>query len=233
MNLDFSVLSDDQLLQLIQAAMNEAIARGTTVAYAAQSEFIDAKERARIEAEAIAKAQVEAAKRERERVVAEAEAKAKKQAEAKVEQQYATEQQRIWGKQKALHLALKEWGVTEDHAINVWSRGGDKRVYFQQDTARHGWKFCYYITGNNYHAPGELEYEYLGAASDERIKNISKSENQSDFKALERFLEEVGKKWNSLKSSSDSALVAKVAPFEKHLEDYREALTLTVEAIHV
>lgn len=233
MNLDFSQISNDQLLQLIQAALAEAISRGGTIAYAAKAEFIDATERARIEAEALAKVQAEAAKRERERLKEEAERKAKEQVHKQKEQEYATEQQRMWGKQKAMHLALQEWGVKEDHQVNVWSRGGDKRVYFEQAKSRRGWKFCYYITGNNHHAPGELEYEYLSGAEDERIKKISAAENQADFDALERFLDLVGQHWISINSASASATVAKVDAYEKHLNLYREALILTVEASHV
>ncbi len=232
MNLNFKGLQDDQLLQLIQGALAEAVSRGGAIAAAARTEFVDASERARIEAEALLKAQAKAAEQERERIQAEAERKAQAAIKSKQEQEYATTQAKNWGMKKAIHLALQEWGVQEDHKLTVWERDGDKRIYFQEDNSRRSiWKVTYYITGNIHHAPGELNWEYMGRADDERLKNLS--ENKADQKALIRFFEAVSDRWESLNSSSSSALTSKVDVFEKHITAYREALSLTVEVADV
>lgn len=229
--LNFESINDEQLLQLIQAALKEAIERGGTIAAAARTEFVDAATRAQIEAEALAKAQAKAAERERERIEQEAKRKAEAQIKAQEEQQYATKQALLWGQQKAIHLALQEWGVNEDHKINVWERGGDKRIYFEQDIARSGWKVTYYITGNNWHAPGEFGYESLRGAQDERIKNLA--ENESDQEALIRLFDEIASRWKSLNSSSDKALMSRSEPLQNHLSAYREALLLTAKVTEV
>lgn len=47
--MDFSLLSDDQLLQLLKLAMAEALNRGGAVRIAAEQEVVSAGERAEIE----------------------------------------------------------------------------------------------------------------------------------------------------------------------------------------
>jgi hypothetical protein len=66
--MDFSILTNDQLLELIRAAVTEAAARGTAVTAAASGILIDAQEAARIERDAIGKLDAAAEMAERVRL---------------------------------------------------------------------------------------------------------------------------------------------------------------------
>lgn len=226
--MDFSELTDDQLLQLVKAAMQEAIRRGSAVYRAATDSVIDAKEKARIEADAYFRAKESLAQQERDRIAQAAAKKAEQEVKAQKQQEYANDQARIWGKQKAMHQALFEWGIEEPHTINVWSRGGDKRVYFESGKGPryYEWKICLYLTGNAYHPPGELSVE-TERGKTELITKVANCTTH-EHKQLKEFLSLVANNWNTINSNSTPAMADSIVPFEQHLEKYRKALNLEI-----
>jgi len=151
---DFSGLDNDQLLQLIQAAMTEAVNRGRAMAYAANTIYENAAEELHVKAEAAAAEaeRQEQLRQERMRKDAEAEAAAdrqKKEIEAN---------QRRWAKKRAIfdsllchHLFEEERCDGTNFSVKIWSRDTDVRVYIQSSD----FDICYYQTGNRYNPPPE------------------------------------------------------------------------------
>lgn len=209
--MDFTLVSDDQLLQLLKLAMAEALERGGAVRVAAQQEAIDAQEKAQIEREVAEKLRLEREERERRRIREEAEAKFR--AEENKKQAAAIET--TWACKAAIAQVIKEWGYKGKFELNIWSRGADRRVYFQLD--RKGtWKFTLYLTGNSSHPPMDFEGEGADCWFDDK---------QNQLKAL---LVLIAKHWeNDLKMSSD---VGNVEPASHKLQQYREVLKLEVAA---
>lgn len=209
--MDFTLVSDDQLWQLLKLAMAEALKRGGAVRVAAQQEVLDAQEKAQIEREVAEKLRLEKEERERRRIREEAEAKFR--AEENKKQAQATET--TWACKAAIARVIKEWGYEGKFELNIWSSGADRRVYFQLD--RKGtWKFCLYLTGNRYHPPMDFEGEGADCWFDDK---------QKELKAL---LALIAKHWkNELKMTSD---VGEVEPASLKLQQYREVLKLEVTA---
>jgi len=81
-NLDFSALSDDQLLALLRATLQECVARNPAVEAAARAAVIDESERARIVASASAAEAAKLRAMERERIAKEAAARVRQEQEA-------------------------------------------------------------------------------------------------------------------------------------------------------
>ena len=225
MQLDFSNIKDDQLLQLIQQALAEAAKRGVAMRTAIQDVILDEQEKARIRLEATERAQAESVERQRQAEIK----KIQEQAEAAARQkELDAEQQKIktlWGKQKAIGTALEEWGLTEDWQINLWSRGSDRRVYLDGGGTDRSWawKICYYVTGNLYHPPGELTIEGKKALQQSDGNPLDTSES---FEQLQAFFQEFVKRWSSLKLSHSECVRCKEPSFPAHLEAYRTALGL-------
>ncbi len=205
--MDFSALSDDQLLQLLKLAMQEALLRGGAVKAAAFSEVISTQERAEIERKVAQEMLRKKAEEERLRI--EKEAKAKFEAEALKAKAEATET--TWSCKSALACVIREWGYDGKFELNIWSSGADRRVYFQLDR-RGTWKFCLYLTGNSYHPPMDFEGEGADCWFDDK---------QAQLKQLMRLVSE---HWESgFKMSND---VGDIAPNEKKLNQYRQILNL-------
>jgi len=158
MNLDFSPLTDDQLIDLIRAACMEAAHRGMTTRMAAENAMLDEAEKARIAHEAAARAQAELAREEARRIAREAEEKVRTAAEAA---QRKTEQEKVaktWeykdevGAQVATILKPKR-----DCQLKVWLKGADKRVYigggFKDNDVE------YFHAGNHHEKPGTMRID--------------------------------------------------------------------------
>lgn len=111
--LDFSALTDDQLVGLIRAAIDEALTRNPAVARAAEDCMLDAAERARIAAEASAAEAAALRARERERVANEARAKVREEEAqrnaAAIRQRQAAEAQRAAEAAIRREEAAKSW----------------------------------------------------------------------------------------------------------------------------
>lgn len=205
--MDFSALSDDQLLQLLKLAMQEALNRGGAVKAAAEASVISTQEKAEIERKVAIEMLHKKAESERLRI--EKEAKAKFEAESIKTKVQATEQK--WSCKSAIASVIKEWGYKGKFELNIWRSGANRRVYFQLDR-RGTWKFCLYLTGNLYHPPMDFEGEGADCWFDDK-------QNQ-----LKELLKLIAQHWKGdLKMSND---VGDVAPNEKKLTQYREILNL-------
>lgn len=206
--MDFTSISDDQLLQLLKLAMAEALNRGGAVRVAAEAEVVSIQEKAEIERKVAARLLLEKEQKERKRIQEEAEAKFR--AEENKKQAQATET--TWACKAAIAQAIKEWGYEGSFELNIWSRGVDRRVYFQCDERESKWKYCLYLTGNAYNPPMYFEREGDTSWFIDKHK---------DLKAL---LTLISKHWKGdLKMSHQ---VGGVVPNQKRLNQYREVLKL-------
>lgn len=166
--LDFSVLTDDQLIELIRAALEEAVRRGDVTRAAAQSVMLDEAERARIAGEA-ARAEAERIRRDEERRIAEEAAErvrqdllARQRAEAKAKQD------RLWTLKSYLGRMVTST-LGSKWALTVWERDGERRVYL--DKLTYG-KVSYFHTGNHRNKPGNLVLEGVDGKYREELRVI-------------------------------------------------------------
>jgi hypothetical protein len=206
--MDFSKVTDDQLLQLLQSAMAEAISRGEAMAYAAQVDVLSQKEKAQIRIKEMDRLQKEKNKAEVERI--------KKAVKAEFErsqsQAEAGKTKGLWQSKMAVIEAIREWGYNGDFEINVWVDGNDRRVYFQ-DQRRSMWKYCLYVTGNRYNPQGKFTQEGVQCFFNEGDR----------VERLKAFLQFFATQWETVRlSSSDRA--EGIIPDEKILKKYRKAL---------
>lgn len=211
--MDFSILSDDQLLDLLKAAMAEAIKRGGDIASAANGEVLSAQERAAIEFQIAEKIRIEREEKERKRVAKEAEARMREEELKRQKEAIETD----WGVKAAAVAAIREWGYDDEFEINIWSRGADRRVYFQKDSGkRTAWKWCLYLGGNSYHPPGDFEGEGADCWFDDK---------QDELKSL---LTAIASSWKG--DVSIPCKVGNVTPAPKTLAKYLKAIGIGVSA---
>lgn len=205
--MDFSNISDDQLLQLIQAAMKEAAKRGGAIAYAANRVMLDAETELRIKTEAARRAAEEDNRKQVEQV--------KKQTEAEL-QKFRQEEERqkqadLWARKAAVIAALVEDPLFQkdgNFQVNVWERSGDLRVYLQElGKGRGGWEVAYYRTGNHSYPPGTV----TGVKDETRPRMV-------------RFFELICSHWDPGFKVAKSDIASHVQPDEQRLELYRNAL---------
>ena len=205
--MDFSILSDDQLLDLLKAAMAEAIKRGGDIASAAKGEVLSAQERAAIEFQVAEKIRIEREEKERKRVAQEAESRMRKEELKKQAERTET----TWEIKSAAVEAIRQWGYDGEFEINIWSRGADRRVYFQKDSSkRTSWKWCLYLGGNIYHPPGDFEGQGADCWFDDK---------QDELKSL---LKAIASSWEE--DASIPCKVGDVAPAPKTLAKYLKAI---------
>jgi hypothetical protein len=205
--MDFSILSDDQLLDLLKAAMAEAIKRGGDIASAAKGEVLSAQERAAIEFQVAEKIRIEREEKERKRVAQEAESRMRKEELKKQAERTET----TWEIKSAAVEAIRQWGYDGEFEINIWSRGADRRVYFQKDSSkRTSWKWCLYLGGNTYHPPGDFEGQGADCWFDDK---------QDELKPL---LKAIASSWKE--DASIPCKVGDVAPAPKTLAKYLKAI---------
>jgi len=208
-SMDFSNVSDAQLFELLKATMREAIHRGGAIAAAAQDEVISAQERAKIEFEVAEKIRIEAEEKERQRIKEEAEARLR----AERNKKEAEKIESAWSVKAAAIQAIRKWGYQDEFEIAIWSRGSDRRVYFEKPgiTIQHPeWRWCLYVTGNNWHPPGELEGTGAKCFFDDK---------QDELKA---FLKAVAASWKGDIKIPCSAGDVEASP--KRLEQYLVAI---------
>lgn len=209
--MDFSKLTDEQLFQLIQGAMASAISRGEAIAYAAQAEVLSQQEKAKIRLEEIQRLQGEKARIEVEQI----KKKAREEFRNNQSQEAVNETKRLWELKMAAIEAIREWGYNGEFEINVWENGSERRVYFQ-DKAKSTWKYCLYVTGNVYNAPGKFTEEGSRCFFDEEDR----------ASRLKTFLEVFSRRWKTIRLSSYDRTEG-IIPDEKELQQYRDALGLS------
>lgn len=194
MDLDFSGLTDDQLIGLIRAACAEARDRGAATEAAARNVYLDEVERARI-ARAAELLEAERLRgEEAARVAREAAAKVRAEADRKKVDDAASSERRTWARRKGIAQALDAAGydVKGDQLV-VWLSGsGEKRVFLQARAFGSVTYATLYVTGNGRHAPDSIEFRSgLGA----------------DLKtALPPILRAIAKEWNAIKVDLEQAL---------------------------
>jgi hypothetical protein len=204
-SMDFSKISDNQLLELLKATMAEAIKRGGAIKNACEQEVISSQEKARIEFEVIEKARIAKEIAEKERIRKEAEEKLQKEEKKKE----ANKVFDTWAVKAAANTAIREMGYQGDFEINIWSRGADRRVYIQ-DKRRSTWKYCLYLTGNSYHPPNDLEGEGCDCFFDDHQKSLA------------ALLTEISKSWKG--DATIAGSTGEVPPDKKYLARYRKAI---------
>ncbi len=156
MDLDFSALSDDQVVGLIRSACVEAVRRGTACESAARDAYLSAAERAQVAREA-ASVEADRLRHEEEQRVARDAAERVRQAAAvkATEDQLAAQRQR-WGRRKGVALAVKS--VVTDWCdfpmvdrkgnamvLELWQKGAERRVFIGYGF-NHG-IVAYHVTG--------------------------------------------------------------------------------------
>lgn len=192
--LDFSALTDDQLIALIASAAQEAIARGYATEAAAREVMLSAKERADI-ASAARDEEAERLRREEARRIAdEAAAKVRSQATAKLVDSATEKERAVWARRKGIAQAIAAtgWSVDGD-SIVVWlSQTKEKRVFLQQSKFNGATYATLYVTGNNKHAPNTVE--------------LSRGMNDNFKAALPAILRAIARDWTTLKVDLTAAL---------------------------
>lgn len=182
--LDFSVLTDDQLVELIREACRAAVERGNGCARAAESAYLSEAERVRIAREATER---ELAARKAE----EADRIARQATEAVKYDLAAQEQKRKWEKKKQISDRLNELvDSSSTLELHVWSNNsGEKRVYVSVNGRKH-WndnEIEYYHTGNAKNPPKSAKFS---------SKLLAEGHTKAE---LLEFLGNVADAWTNLK----------------------------------
>ena len=152
--LDFSSLTDDQLVELIREACRAAVARGNGCARAAESAYLSEAERIRIAREATERELAARKAEEADRIA--------HQAANAVKFDLATEEQkRKWEEKKKISDRLNELVQSDDTLeLHVWSNDrGEKRIYVSV-SGRKRWndnEIEYYHTGNAKNPPKSVK----------------------------------------------------------------------------
>lgn len=147
--IDFTPLSDDQLVELIRAACAEAVQRGAGTAAAAQAAYLSEAEKAQIARDAVQREAERQRQAEADRIAAEAAATVK-----------ADAQKQEWGRRRLLARMVVET-LGAGWALTVWNKT-DLRVYLDGPTTGSRRravtpKISYWHTGNQYEKPGALK----------------------------------------------------------------------------
>lgn len=191
MQLDFSQITDDQLMDLIRACCREAANRGAETGQVAQSILLDEAERAKIARIAAERALAEAAKAEAVRVQAEAENAAKRaielEAEKKAEQKIAENWKYKEEIGRQVSAILKP---TRNCTLKVWKKAGsvDKRIYIGGGFDDND--VTYFHTGNCNEPPRKM------TVSVSKDVGITKDDRDAVKAALLPILESICEKWN-------------------------------------
>lgn len=187
MDLDFSILSDDQLVELIRAACQEAITRGEAVAFAARSAMLSEAEKAKI-AQSVRDAEAQRAKEREVRFFAEKEAvKVRFELEEQKRKEQAGKTQQLWEKKDAIVNRAKDLlaeVIDTAPSLQVWNKS-DKRIYVNKLNGRLGANHVvYYHDGNGRTRPGTLVLSEPLAPKREEIL---------------QFCQDLCSKWNTLR----------------------------------
>lgn len=160
--MDFSKLTDDQLVELVRSLCFEAAQRGWAVQQAAQAAMLSEAEKARIAADAAVRESERLREAEAKRIAEEAAAKVRREAEAARSQAEAANRRRTEQRRAALaeavyavlgkHCTISSWSPRDNSSI-------DRRIYFDQGDgyARNGWKICVHLDGSSKARPGTVE----------------------------------------------------------------------------
>lgn len=196
MDLDFSALTDEQLVALIAAACRAAVDRGAATEAAARDAFLSAKERAAVAGAAAAREAERLRQEEARRVADEAAARVRQQASSAAISDAETRERNLWARRKGIAQAVAAlpWSVKGD-SIVVWlSASKEKRVFFQENKFSGHTYATLYVTGNQRKAPGTVE-----------VSGINK-ERTAVRAGIPAILRAVARDWNGIKVDLEAAL---------------------------
>lgn len=194
MELDFSPLTDDQLIQLIRAACAEVGRRGAACAMAAQAVYLDEVERARVAREAAEREAERLRQADAERIAREAADKVRREAERQKVVDAAASEAKLWARRKGIAQAIAATGydVKGDQVV-VWLSGTKEKRVFLQERGHGGVTYAtFYATGNGRHVPGSFEFR---AGMTPSLKE-----------ALKPVLCAIAKEWNAFRVDLEEAL---------------------------
>lgn len=182
--LDFSGLTDDQLVSLIRAALQEAAHRTLACKVAAEAVVFDEAAKARIAQEAAVR-EVERLKREEaERIAREAAEKLRLEKEAAEKAAQQKKIDSIWqGKDEMCRRVHELLHSHTDYLVTVWNKK-DKRVYIRTSTAKFG---------NN-----SVEYFHEGNANTRPGHLTLKGEHEPHRAEILQFCQDLCKRWNAV-----------------------------------
>lgn len=208
-NLDFSGLTDDQLVTLIRAACAEARTRGAATEAAARDVYLDEVERARIARAAELIEGERLRSEEAARVAREAADRIRREADQKKVQEVAEGEEKLWGRRKGIAEALDAagWDCKGDQIVVWMSAAKEKRVFLQQLGYGGATYATLYVTGNCKKTPDSVSF---GSPFN------GKPELQRRVAAV---LRSVAREWNTFKVALAQALAWSGAAIPlQHLE---------------
>ncbi|HEY4207959.1 MAG TPA: hypothetical protein VGM31_14145 [Puia sp.] len=195
--MNFSPLSDEQLLDLLKSTMQECISRNITDP--AREVLLSEKEKADIRQAAKQKVQADFAKSEKERIEREATEAENARLRGESQKEEAEKIRKNWLAKKSQAeavVACDTYLAGRNVWINVWASGSEKRVYLN-DGEPFGKKTkeiaVLYVTGNAKQAPGAFSCS----------SSYISPENENALKAT---LLSIGNGWNTTKFSTLEAI---------------------------
>lgn len=189
--LDFTPLSDDQLIDLIRSACQEAARRGNETRFAAESVALDEATKAKIAREAAEKAAADLHKDEARRIAESAAAKVKADAERAERDAQAAKIAQTWEYKEEMGAKISAIiKPTRKCELKVWSKGADKRIYIGGGYNDND--VTYYHTGNHKEKPKTLQ---IGVSRD---LALTKEEIADAKAALLPVLVSICDKWNAI-----------------------------------
>ena len=189
MTLDFSLLSDDQLIDLIRAACIEATRRNLEAI--AKNVMLDEADKAKLAREAFEREKLKIEREEAERVIREAAEKARAATESaarKAEEQRIAETWQYKDKVGVEVSAILK--PTRNCELRVWAKGADKRIYVGGGYNDNDVE--YYHTGTHNEKPRSIK---IGFSKDIAI---IKAEAEEVKAALLPVLGAICEKWQSI-----------------------------------
>lgn len=197
MELDFSGLTDDQLIALIRAACEEARHRGAATETAARNVYLDEVERARISRAAELLEAERLRSEEAARVAREAADKVRRDADRQKINDVASAERKMWAMRKGIAQALDAagWNCRGDQLVVWLSPAKEKRVFLQKAVYGVSAYATLYVTGNRSHAPGSIQFSSIA------FKN-----NKVLMDSVGAVLRSVAEEWTQVKVDLEQAL---------------------------
>lgn len=189
MTLDFTPLDDNQLIDLIRSACQEAASRN--IAAVAQSVMLDEAERARIVREATAREQARQAQEEASRLAKQAAERVKAEAEKAERDKHAAKVAETWEYKEEMGAKISAIiKPTREATLKVWANGADKRIYIG---GGYNDNDCtYFHTGNSKNKPKSI------SISTSKDLGLSKEDVADAKAALLPLLSSICEKWNAI-----------------------------------
>lgn len=194
MNLDFSQINDDQLIQLIRLALQEAASRTLEVKIAAQTAFLDEAEKARLVQEAATRESARLNREEADRAAREAVDKVRRQKEAEAAKAQEAKVAETWKYKEEMGVAVSQaLNNKAAQTLKVWNKG-DKRIYIGGGYGDN--MLSYFHTGTSRVKPGHILIEKRPGGftkeewTEERIKEVETR--------LRPILAAICEKWNGI-----------------------------------